>query len=367
MATDRVNLPSDLQPFSMADLDYDLPEELIAQRPAQRREDARLLELDRSDGHLVDRSIQDLPGLLGEGDLLVLNDTKVLPAKFHAVRQSGGRIEGLFLEEAGTKEWRVLLRGSKRLRWGERLQITRYGEERLGLTLNESQGDGRWLVRVDSDRTPESILSEFGETPLPPYIKRSDAESSADKTDRDRYQTVYARLPGSVAAPTAGLHFTNELLDKLHANGVETTTLTLHVGVGTFKPIKAEAIDEHNMHEERLEVSSEACAAVARCRQRKGRVIAVGTTSVRTLEASRCDEPLSRCIKPSRATTDIFLYPGRSLHVVDGMITNFHLPRSTLLALVMAFAGIEKTKHAYQHAIASNYRFYSYGDAMLIQ
>ncbi len=350
--------------FHLSDLDYDLPESLIAQAPPKRRQDARLLVIDRNNGALRDTRITDLPQLLAPGDLVILNDTRVTPARFFARRKTGGRVEGLFLEETTAKRWRVMLKGSRKVREGETILAGDASGEPVPLRLIANLGDGLWEVAVESDESPESILDRIGQTPLPPYIKRN-AGDQRDGDDRERYQTVFAAKPGAVAAPTAGLHLTRSLIGELIERDIETARITLHVGVGTFRPITAGRIDEHTMHTERFELSEDTAAAVKRCRARGGRGIAVGTTCGRVLE-STIAEGVSRTVSPRRGATDIFIYPPRRFGVVDVLLTNFHLPRSTLLALVMAFAGVDLTRRAYAHAIDSQYRFYSFGDAMLI-
>lgn len=351
--------------FVIGDLEYPLPKSLIAQQPAGARDGARLLTLERATGHLSDHRIIDLPSLLRCGDLLVLNDTKVLPAKFTAQRKTGGKVPGLFVAEERHGEWRVILRGSRRLRTGEALTIGGAAAP-LSVVLLESLGEGQWRVRVESEDTLDRILERIGSMPLPPYIHRNAAEQSTNGADRQRYQTVYARRPGAVAAPTAGLHFTPALLDRIRARGVETAFVTLHVGVGTFKPIVSETLDTHVMHSEWFDLPAETAEALRACRARNGRVVAVGTTSVRVLESAAATAD-SCLVRAGQGTTDLFIYPPQRLQTIDALLTNFHLPRSTLLALVMAFAGVEAVRKAYAHAIKQAYRFYSYGDAMLIQ
>ncbi len=352
--------------FCIDKLDYVLPESLIAQHPPKAREDARMLVVNRADGSLSDLGIAALPQVLRAGDLLVLNDTKVLPARFLARRSTGGAVGGLFLSEETPGVWRVMLQGSRRLKIGETLPVQGAGTEVVELCLLENCGAGEWRVSVNSAGSPEAILEQVGRPPLPPYIRRQSGSDESDPQDRSRYQTVYACKPGAVAAPTAGLHLTGNLLDRLREGGIETTLVTLHVGAGTFRPISVNRLREHDMHTEAFELPEEAAQAVRRCRERSGHVVAVGTTSVRVLESS-VETGAERLVRAQRGTTDLFLYPPHSLQVVDVMLTNFHLPRSTLLALVMAFAGVETTRRAYEYAIARKYRFYSYGDAMLIQ
>ena len=353
--------------FDVHELDYPLPESRIAQHPASRREEARLLIVNSSTGGVRDGWVVELPELLRPGDLLVLNDTKVLPAKFTARRQTGGTIPGLFVHEERPGVWRVMLQGSRRLRVGETLAVTPEVGKLVLLKLEEDCGEGLWQVGVDADGTTEEILKRIGRTPLPPYIRRdAQAYPEADLEDRNRYQTVYARTPGAIAAPTAGFHLTDELLEQTVALGVKTTFVTLHVGLGTFKPVSVDCLSEHVMHRERFELPGQAAEAVRECRKRGGRVVAVGTTSVRVLESAATGPVQDRLVAAQRGSADLFIYPPYVFRVVDALLTNFHLPRSTLLALVMAFAGIDTIRRAYRHAIEQEYRFYSFGDAMLI-
>lgn len=354
--------------LTLADLDYALPNGLIAQQPLPRRDASRLLVLDRTTGRLHDSRIRELPALLEAGDLLVLNDTKVLPAKFTARRATGAQIGGLFVREIGSGQWEVMLEKSRRLRVGESLTLT--GREQDGsvtLELLESTGPGFWRVGTGAQGSTLEILSRVGVTPLPPYIRREEGSAPSDNEDRSRYQTVYARNPGAIAAPTAGLHLSNEILDEIHARRVETMVVTLHVGVGTFKPIEVENVPQHRMHAEWYELKPEAADAVQRCRRRSGRVVAVGTTSVRVLETAAAGGRDTRTVQASSGNTELFIFPPYRFRVVDALLTNFHLPKSTLLALVMGFAGVDNIRRAYRHAIEHGYRFYSYGDAMLIR
>jgi S-adenosylmethionine:tRNA ribosyltransferase-isomerase len=353
--------------FTVADLEYELPEGLIAQHPLPRRDDSRLLTLDRAAAELRDGTISELPKRLRPGDLLVLNDTKVLPARFSARRGTGGKVGGLFVREVRPGEWEVMLEGSRRLRVGECLSVLRCEQDCLTtVKLTECLGKGLWRVGVDPPGPVEKVLERIGTTPLPPYIRRDDGETATDSEDRQRYQTVYARRPGAIAAPTAGLHLTRRLLDELRAGGVETAFVTLHVGVGTFRPIDVPEVSQHRMHAEWYDVASGTAEAVRRCRRRGGRVVAVGTTSVRVLESCATATPSERLIRASSGMTNVFIYPPYEFRVVDALLTNFHLPRSTLLALVMALAGVDNVRGAYAHAMKRTYRFYSYGDAMLI-
>ncbi len=360
----------------MSALDYELPTTLIAQEPPAHREDARLLVVDRAAAALHDRTIRDLPALLDPGDLLVVNNTRVLPARFQCQRATGGRVRGLFVEDQGSGIWRVMLEGSRRLRIAERLvfkESRNNTSEPIAMELVERLADGHWLIRIDCDDSVAAILDRVGNTPLPPYIARKTGEASqAGCNDSERYQTVYASEPGAIAAPTAGLHFTNSLLNSTRERGVACADVTLHVGVGTFKPIATERIVDHIMHKEWFNLPESTAEAIYACRQRRGRVVAVGTTSLRVLEsvarvAAHANGDRARTpLRASSGWTDLFVYPPYRVRAVDALLTNFHLPKSTLLALVMAFAGIDLTRKAYAHAIAGAYRFYSYGDAMLI-
>jgi S-adenosylmethionine:tRNA ribosyltransferase-isomerase len=339
-----------------ADFDYVLPPELIAQAPAEPRDAARLLVLPRAGGPLHHAIFRDLGAYLAPGDLLVLNRTRVLPARLvgHRRDAAGGRVELLLLRREPAGAWEALARPLRRLRPGTPLV---FGAGRLQGTVLERTAAGTVRVGFDQEVT-EALLREVGEVPLPPYIR-------GWRGDPERYQTVYAAVPGSAAAPTAGLHFTPELLASLRAQGVATTSLTLHIGPDTFRPILTEDPRAHPMHREYCEVPAEVVAAVARARAAGGRVIAVGTTAVRALETAALAGPAGR-LAPYCGWTDLYITPGYRFRVVDGLITNFHLPRSTLLLLVSALVGRERLLAAYAEAIRERYRFYSFGDAMLI-
>lgn len=343
-------------------ISYCLPPELIAQRPVDNRSASRLLILDRSDGSLTDTQFARIGDFLRPDDCLVLNDTKVIPARFVACRPSGAGIEGLFLSEKGTGLWEVLLKNVRRIKPGQTIHLLNRGRSFFcAAEIVQRLEQGRWLLKVNHNAGPEAILGRIGYAPLPPYIKRSDDKKLAEM-DKLRYQTVYARCPGAVAAPTAGLHFTNELIEKLKDSGICLAYLTLHVGLGTFQPITSQMLQQHKMHAEWFRLDETAAGTINRAKQQKGRVIAVGTTSVRTLETVAEG---SR-VRPAGGQTQLFIQPGYKYKIVDAMITNFHLPKTTLLALVAAFAGLENILAAYGHAIEQKYRFYSYGDAMLI-
>ncbi|MCG3179616.1 MAG: S-adenosylmethionine:tRNA ribosyltransferase-isomerase [Phycisphaerae bacterium] len=339
--------------------DYDLPPERIAQEPPTDRASARLMRLDRTTGATAHHVVRDLPRLLRAGDLLVLNDTAVVPAKLTLHRKSGSRIDGLFLREGEEGRWLVLLNGRGRLKEGEELLTDKVW---LALRLERHMEGGQWEAAVECTAPPHTtleLLQAVGATPLPPYIRRQ----TPQPLDAARYQTVYANRPGAVAAPTAGLHFTRELLDELRAAGVTTAQVTLHVGLGTFEPIRETQIEQHHMHSEWFNCPADTADAVNLARAEGRRVVAVGTTSVRVMESCVAD---GRVI-PRTGWTDLFLYPGCRLAATDAMLTNFHLPRSSLLMLVSAFAGRERILAAYAEAIREGYRFFSYGDCMLIE
>ncbi|MHC5157942.1 MAG: tRNA preQ1(34) S-adenosylmethionine ribosyltransferase-isomerase QueA [Planctomycetota bacterium] len=344
------------------DLNYTLPPELIAQHPSQKRPQSRLLVLDRAAGTLTDRQFNDLPGCLRPGDCLVLNNTKVLPARFYAQKLTGAQLEGLFLHTEADGQWQVLLKNARKIKPGEEIELLdREGNAWGRAIAKTSEGKGQWLLKPMHPVDAFSALDAIGAAPLPPYIKR-DRQDPDSAEDLQRYQTVYASQPGAVAAPTAGLHFNQMMLDQLQEDGIKLAYITLHVGIGTFRPVKTETLDAHPMHEERYEVSQQAADIINGTVDAGGQIVAVGTTSVRTLESIAVD----RHIQPAQGKTKLFIRPGYAFKIVDAMVTNFHLPKSTLLALVGAFAGLEFMMGAYQHAINQKYRFYSYGDAMFI-
>lgn len=337
-----------------SDFHFELPEALIAQEPLADRSSSRLLLLDGADGRIEHSHFRQLRSHLRPGDLLVCNDTRVIPARLFGRKDSGGEVEVLIERLAGEREVLAQVRASKRPRPGRELLFDD-GRARARVLADE---DGFLRLAFADDVDLDALLQRCGHMPLPPYIRRPDAG-----LDRDRYQTVYARQPGAVAAPTAGLHFTAELLAELAAAGIEQAWVTLHVGAGTFQPLRVQRIEDHRMHSERCEVSADTVAAIAACRARGGRVIAVGTTVVRTLESVAAGPD---GLQPAVQETDIFIRPGFRFRVVEGLITNFHLPESTLLMLVSAFAGRERVLAAYAEAVAAGYRFFSYGDAMLL-
>lgn len=339
--------------MQVAEFDYHLPEQLIAQTPCERRDASRLLVLERRTGALAHRCFYELGEYLRPGDVLVFNDTKVIPARLIGTKaQTGGKVEVFLLRRKTGDDWEALVKPGKKARPGT---VIAFGESLRCEVLASTDFGGR-IVRFSYEGIFEEILDRLGQTPLPPYIK----ESLADK---ERYQTVYARQRGSAAAPTAGLHFTQELLAHLKASGVELGFLTLHVGLGTFRPVQVKEIESHAMHSEYYEVPPETAALVNAAKAEGRRVVAVGTTAIRTLESAARERG---CIAAVRGWTDIFIYPGYEFKIVDAMVTNFHLPKSTLLMLISAFAGREKVLAAYEAAIAERYRFFSFGDAMLI-
>ncbi|WP_028544774.1 tRNA preQ1(34) S-adenosylmethionine ribosyltransferase-isomerase QueA [Paenibacillus taiwanensis] len=335
--------------------DFHLPEQLIAQTPLQDRTASRLLTLDRHSGHIEHHTFTDIIHYLQPGDLLVLNDTRVIPARLFGVKpDTGAKMEVLLLKQEEGDVWEALVKPAKRLKLGA---VVTFGEELRAVVVEERDMGGR-LLRFEYDGIFQEILDRLGEMPLPPYIKEQ-------LSDRERYQTVYAKHEGSAAAPTAGLHFTTELLERIKAKGINIASVTLHVGLGTFRPMSAERVEEHVMHAEYYEMPEETASLIRATKANGGRVIAVGTTSARTLEtvAQRfADQPIQAC----SGWTDIFMYPGYQFLVVDALLTNFHLPKSTLVMLVSALAGREHIMHAYEEAVANEYRFFSFGDAMFI-
>lgn len=343
--------------MDLSDFDYDLPPELIAQQPLTRRTDSRLLHVKPSrppdPSSLFDRRFADLPGLLRRGDLLVVNDSRVIAARLLGHKESGGRVEIMIERVTGTHHATAMIKASKSPGPGTRIKLDNQDE----LTVDGRDG---MFFKVSFDRPAAVVIEQAGRLPLPPYIDRAPALS-----DAQRYQTVYASQPGSVAAPTAGLHFDEAMFDELARQEIEKASVTLHVGAGTFSPVRVDDISQHEMHSEHFWIPPEAVAAVKRCRERGGRVIAVGTTSLRSLESAAVGGP-ERLIAAGEAETKLFISPGYEFKVVDALITNFHLPRSTLLMLVASLAGLDNIRAAYAHAIAQRYRFFSYGDAMLI-
>ncbi len=349
--------------------DYEVPRRLVAQEPLRHRADARLMVIDRRRQQIEHHHVRDLPHLLPSGDRLVLNNTKVVPAQLAGRRsRTGGRWQGLFLEATADGHWRILCKTRGRLAPGEEITLTdREGRSGAKLWLIERMDEGQWLAHLESDESTDAILNRLGRVPLPPYIRGGNMVDA----DVASYQTVYAERPGAIAAPTAGLHFTKELLKALEARGVGYSRVTLHVGLGTFRPIESQSWDEHRMHSETGEITPAAADEINRTRDEGGRVIGVGTTVVRLLETAirsgdGAEAATSRHLKPWHGNTELFIRPPFEFRAIDALLTNFHFPRTTLLILVQTFGGSELIAEAYRQAIRDEYRFYSYGDAMLI-
>ena len=342
--------------MNTADFDFDLPEELIAQTPLEKRDASRLLVVDKETGAFSDQHFDQIIDQLQPGDALVMNNTRVLPARLYGIKpETGGHVELLLLKNTQGDDWEVLAKPAKRLRVGSHIS---FGDGRLTATVVEELDHGGRIVRFGYEGIFLEVLESLGEMPLPPYIHEKLA-------DRERYQTVYAKENGSAAAPTAGLHFTEELLEQIAAKGVELVYLTLHVGLGTFRPVSVNSLDDHEMHSEFYSLSEEAAQTLRQVKANGGRVIAVGTTSIRTLET--IGSKFQGQIQADSGWTNIFIKPGYDWKIVDAFSTNFHLPKSTLVMLVSAFAGRSLTLKAYEHAIAERYRFFSFGDAMFIK
>lgn len=335
------------------DFYYDLPEELIAQTPLEQRDSSRLLVLGRETGEVTHRHFYDIIDYLQPGDCLVMNDSRVLPARLLGHRPTGGAVELLLLKDLGDKKWECLAKPGRKLQEGQEVV---FGNGMLTATIVAVQPDGNRIVEFHYEGIFLEVLEQLGKMPLPPYIKE-------ELQNQERYQTVYSREVGSAAAPTAGLHFTNELLDKIRAKGIQTAFVTLHVGLGTFRPVKTENVLEHHMHSELCMISKETAELLNDTKKAGGRIICVGTTSCRTLESLVKDDGT---FEESNKWTEIFIYPGYHFKAMDGLITNFHLPESTLVMLVSAFAGRENVLNAYEQAVKERYRFFSFGDAMCI-
>ena len=338
-----------------ADFDYDLPQELIAQDPLEQRDSSRLLILDKETGERTHKIFHDIIDYLHEGDCLVINNTKDIPARLIGEREgTGGKVEVLLLKRRSDNVWETLVKPGKKARPGMRLS---FGGGLLHAEVQEVVDEGNRLIRFEYEGIFEEILDQLGQMPLPPYITHQ-------LKDKNRYQTVYAKYEGSAAAPTAGLHFTEELLEQIQAKGIKIARVTLHVGLGTFRPVKVEDVTEHHMHTEFYHVSEEAADIINETKKQGGRVICVGTTSCRTIESAADDQGI---VHATEGDTDIFIYPGYQFKVLDCLITNFHLPESTLLMLVSALAGKENIMAAYREAVEMRYRFFSFGDAMFIK
>ena len=344
--------------FTLNDFSFDLPGELIAQTPLTDRSASRMLVLGK-DGSIQHSLFKDIFGKLNAGDCIVLNETKVIPARLRGIKEAGGaQIELLLLRRLDADRWEALARPGRKIRLGDRLVFgdNSLGDKALAAITEDISEDGNRIVRFEYEGVFEQILDRLGEAPLPPYIREKLPDSS-------RYQTVYAKHEGSAAAPTAGLHFTDEVLDGVLAKGIEIARLTLHVGLGTFKPVTAQNIEEHKMHSEFFQIEPSQAQKINLAKNSGGRIVAVGTTVCRTLETCAGDDGY---IKPGSGWTDIFIYPGYKFKIIDGLLTNFHLPGSTLIMLVSAFAGRDNVLKAYEEAVKQKYRFYSFGDAMLI-
>ena len=337
-----------------SDFYFDLPEELIAQTPLERRDSSRLLHLDKTTGELEHRHFYDLLDYLREGDCMVFNDSRVLPARLIGSRPTGGSVELVLLRDLGEGRWECLSRPGRKTKPGTEIL---FGNGELKATVESVAEGGNRIVRFDYEGIFLEVLERLGKMPLPPYIKE-------ELQDNERYQTVYSREIGSAAAPTAGLHFTKELMEKIAAKGVKLCYVTLHVGLGTFRPVKAEEIEDHEMHSEFCIIPEETARIVSETKKKGGRVIAVGTTSCRTLESFAREDG---SLPATSGWTNIFIYPGYTFKCVDALVTNFHLPESTLIMLVSALAGREHVLHAYEEAVKERYRFFSFGDAMFIE
>jgi len=344
----------------LSEFDYKLPEDLIAQKPTEKRQNSRMMVLDRKNHRILHKHFYDIVDFIDKDSVLILNNTKVMPARLYGYKDTGAKIEVFLLKEKENKEWEVLIRPSKRVKEGTIIKIS---DELSVEVLSPLPDDGKWLVKMIYEGDIFEILHKVGNIPLPPYIERKMADDELKKLDFERYQTVYAKDEGSVAAPTAGLHFTQEILSKLSDKGVEIGYVTLNVGMGTFRPVKCENILEHKMDSESFEISAETADLINRAKADGKKIIAVGTTTVRTLETAykQFGE-----IKACKSASELFIYPPYEFKVIDKLITNFHLPKSTLLMLVSALAGKDFIFDAYNSAIENKYRFYSYGDCMFI-
>lgn len=336
-----------------SDFYYDLPKELIAQTPVEPRDSSRLLVLGRESGEIEHRHFYDIIDYLNEGDLIVANDSRVLPARIYGVKDTGARVEFLLLKQISGNRWETLCKPGRKAKAGAKFT---FGDGLLSATVVEVKDDGNRVVDFDCDENFFSTLDKIGQMPLPPYI-------TEELKDQERYQTVYSHELGSAAAPTAGLHFTEELMEKLRNKGVNIAYVTLHVGLGTFRPVKVDDVTKHKMHSEHYEIPKKTADLIRQTKQNGKRVIAIGTTSCRTLESVAAEHGE---IIPCEGFTDIFIYPGFEFRVLDGLVTNFHLPESTLIMLVSAFAGYDNIMNAYKTAVDERYRFFSFGDAMII-
>jgi len=345
----------------LSEFNYTLPEELIAQTPAEKRENSRMMVLGTNDNTIEHKYFYDIVDLLDDSHILILNNTKVIPARLYGYKDTGAKIEVFLLKEHENKKWEVLIKPSKRVKEGT---IVKISDELSVEVLHTLPDDGKWLVKMIYDGNILDILHRVGNIPLPPYIERKMTNEELKKLDFERYQTVYAKDEGSVAAPTAGLHFTQDILKKLADKGVEIGYVTLNVGIGTFRPVKCENVLDHKMDSESFEISQETADLINNAKKQGKKLVAVGTTTVRTLETAYKQ---FGCIKACKSASELFIYPPYEFKVVDKLITNFHLPKSTLLMLVSALAGKDFIFKAYEEAIKNKYRFYSYGDCMFIK
>ena len=340
----------------VSDFDYELPDDLIAQEPLEKREASRMLVAHRKTGVLNDKHFYELPGFLQKGDVVVLNNTRVFPARLFGASETGAKIEIFLVRETGNNVWETLARPARRLKPGKTINFG----DRLYAEVLDKTDDGKVVVRFDADGDFEEILDELGRTPLPPYIKREEGSIDAD---RERYQTVFARNRGAIAAPTAGLHFTPEILEAVKAKGVTVTEITLHVGYGTFEPVRVNDLTDHRVMPEQYEISEETSEVLNQAKTEGRRIIAIGTTTTRALETSMAAHGR---FMAERGSANLTIVPGYQFNAIDGLLTNFHLPQSSLLVLVSVFGGHEFIMKAYGHAVSERYRFYSYGDCMLI-
>lgn len=345
----------------LSEFDYNLPEELIAQKPTEKREESRMMLLDRANHQILHKHFFDIVDLIDDDCVLILNNTKVMPARLYGYKDTGAKIEVFLLKERENRQWEVLIRPSKRVRVGTVLKISDELSAQIVMPLPE---DGKWIIKMIYEGDIFEILHKVGNIPLPPYIERKMASDDLKKLDFERYQTVYAKDEGSVAAPTAGLHFTEEILEKLKNKGVQIGYVTLNVGIGTFRPVKCDNILEHHMDSEAFEITQETADLINNAKKSGKKIVAVGTTTVRTLETAY---KLFGEIKECKAASELFIYPPYEFKVIDNLITNFHLPKSTLLMLVSALASKDFVFEAYKEAIKEKYRFYSYGDCMYIK
>lgn len=344
----------------ITDFDYRLPEELIAQEPLKRRDDSRMLLVNRQENSWKDERFIDFPNFLRETDILVLNNTRVFPARLLGEKETGASVELFLIREIENQVWETLARPARRLRIGTGIS---FGDGKLWAEVLEKTDEGRLVVRFESEGNFDAVLEEIGKTPLPPYIRREPENFDSADGDRERYQTVFAREKGAIAAPTAGLHFTPEILEKIKRRGVEITEITLHVGYGTFEPVRVSDLSEHMVAPEQCEISTQTAEILNSAKAGRRRIIAVGTTTTRALESSVSEDGN---FSAGKRSANLTIIPGYKFKAISGLLTNFHLPQSSLLVLVSTFAGFNLTMNAYRHAVESRYRFYSYGDCMLI-